>query len=584
MHTFSVWAPKARTVAVRIDSTSYPLQAGERGWWKGRVEEATSGTEYSFEIDGNPIPDPRSSFQPQGIHGPSQVIDHEEFKWTDAHWQARPLASAIIYELHIGTFTPEGKFLSAIDRLPHLVNLGITHVEIMPVNEFSGSSGWGYDGVDLCAPHHAYGTPDELKQLIDACHAHGIAVLLDVVYNHFGPTGNYLNRFGTYFTEAYHTPWGAAVNLDHKDSLEVRRFLLDNALMWLRDYHFDGLRLDAVHAFYDSSAIHFLEDLSAEVDALSAHLGRYLVLIAESDLNDPRIVTPREAGGFGIDAQWSDDFHHALHTVLTGENKGYYEDFGSLAQLAKALRQAFVYDGIHSPHRKRIHGRPIIGLSGHHFLAYAQNHDQIGNRANGERLSHLVSLGRSKIAAALVLTSAFVPMLFQGEEFGASSPFQYFTHHDDADLGRKVSEGRKGEFAAFGWRPEDVPDPQEAVTFQRSKLRWDELAAEPHSSLLEWHKTLICLRRKHSSLTDGRMEKVEVRFDEAACWIAAKRGAIEVVCNLSRERQGIAVGGERQVVLCSEPEYELCGEILHLPPDSVAILENHLEEQEWTKS
>ncbi len=579
MHTFSVWAPKARTVAVRIESTSYPLQESERGWWKGRVEDATSGTKYSFEVDGNPIPDPRSSFQPQGIHGPSQVVDHAEFKWTDAHWQARPLASAIIYELHIGTFTPEGKFLSAIDRLSHLVNLGITHLEIMPVNEFSGSSGWGYDGVDLCAPHHAYGTPDELKQLVDACHAHGIAVLLDVVYNHFGPTGNYLNRFGTYFTEAYHTPWGAAVNLDHKDSLEVRKFLLDNALMWLRDYHFDGLRLDAVHAFYDSSAIHFLEDLSAEVDALSAHLGRYLVLIAESDLNDPRIVTPREAGGFGIDAQWSDDFHHALHTVLTGENKGYYEDFGSLAQLAKALRQAFVYDGIHSPHRKRKHGRPIIGLSGHHFLAYAQNHDQIGNRANGERLSHLVSVGKSKIAAALVLTSAFVPMLFQGEEFAASSPFQYFTHHDDADLGRKVSEGRKGEFAAFGWRPEDVPDPQETETFQRSKLRWDELAAEPHSSLLEWHKELISLRRKHSSLTDGRMEDVEVRFDEPACWITAKRGAIEVVCNLSRERQGIAIGGgERQVVLCSEPEHELCGEIIHLPPDSVAILENHPEE------
>lgn len=580
MHTFSVWVPKARAVAVRIDLTSYPLQAGERGWWKGRVEEAVPGTQYSFEIDGaNPIPDPRSPFQPQGIHGPSQLIDHKEFKWTDTLWQARPLSSAVIYELHIGTFTPEGTFLSAIDRLAHLLNLGITHVEIMPVNEFSGNSGWGYDGVDLYAPHHAYGTPNELKQLVDACHAHGLAVLLDVVYNHFGPTGNYLNRFGTYFTEAYHTPWGASVNLDHEGSLEVRRFLLDNALMWLRDYHFDGLRLDAVHAFYDRSAIHFLEDLSAEVDALSAHLGRYLVLIAESDLNDPRIVTPREAGGFGIDAQWSDDFHHALHTVLTGENKGYYQDFGSLAQLAKALQQAFIYDGIHSPHRKRMQGRPIIGLSGHHFLAYAQNHDQIGNRANGERLSQLVSLGRSKIAAALVFTSAFVPMLFQGEEFGASSPFLYFTHHDDADLGRKVSEGRKGEFAAFGWRPEDAPDPQETETFQRSKLLWDELAAEPHSSLLEWHKELISLRRKHPSLTDGQMENVEVRFDESGCWITAKRGSIEVVCNLSRERQGIAISGERQIALCSELEHELCGEILHLPPDSVAILEHHPEEQ-----
>ncbi len=573
MHTFSVWAPKAGTVAVHIHSASHALKAGERGWWEGQVEGATAGTEYSFEIDGNPIPDPRSPFQPQGIHGPSQLIDHAEFKWTDAHWQAQPLASAIIYELHIGTFTPTGTFLSAIDRLAHLVDLGVTHVELMPVNEFSGKLGWGYDGVDLYAPHHAYGTPDELKRLVEACHAHGLAVLLDVVYNHFGPTGNYLNRFGAYFTEAYHTPWGAAVNLDHEGSLEVRRFLLDNSLMWLRDYHFDGLRLDAIHAFYDCSAIHFLEELSSEVDALSAHLGRHLVLIAESDLNDPRIVTPREAGGLGIDAQWSDDFHHALHGVLTSENKGYYEDFGSLAQLAKALQQVFVYDGIHSPHRKRIHGRPIIGLSGHRFLAYAQNHDQIGNRANGERLSHLISLGRSKIAAALVLTSAFVPMLFQGEEFGASSPFQYFTHHDDADLGRKVSEGRRSEFATFGWRPEDVPDPQEAETFRRSKLHWDELAAEPHSSLLAWHKELISLRRKHPCLTDGRMEKVKVRFDETARWITAKRGTIEVVCNLSRERQGIPIGCEWQVALCSEPQRALCGNVLHLPPDSVAILE-----------
>ncbi|MBV8866060.1 MAG: malto-oligosyltrehalose trehalohydrolase [Acidobacteriaceae bacterium] len=578
MHTFSVWAPKAHTVAVRIGSISYPLQAGEHGWWKEHVHEAVPGTQYWFEVDGsNPIPDPRSSFQPQGIHGPSQLIDHQIFKWTDAGWQARPLSSAILYELHIGTFTPRGTFLSAIECLPHLVNLGVTHVEIMPVNEFSGTSGWGYDGVDLYAPHHVYGTPDELKQLVDACHSYGLAVLLDVVYNHFGPTGNYLNRFGDYFTESYHTPWGAAVNLDHEGSPEVRRFLVDNALMWLRDYHFDGLRLDAVHAYFDRSAINFLENLSWEVDALSAHLGRYLVLIAESDLNDPRIVTPREAGGFGINAQWSDDFHHALHTVLTGENRGYYQDFGSLAQLAKALEQGFVYDGIRSPYRERIHGRPIIGLSGHHFLAYAQNHDQIGNRANGERLSHLVSLGKSKIAAALVLTSAFVPMLFQGEEFGASSPFQYFTHHDDDDLGRKVSEGRKSEFAAFGWKPEDVPDPQDAETFQRSKLRWEELAMEPHSTLLKWHRELISLRRKYSCLTDGQMENVKVQFDEAAGWLNVKRGTIEVICNLSPERRAIPASLKSQLILCSEPDYELCSNLLHLPPNSVAVLENQLE-------
>ncbi len=575
MHTFSVWAPEARAVAVRIDSASYPLQAAEGGWWKGSVESAREETKYFFQVDdGEPIPDPRSPYQPEGINGPSQIVDHSRFNWTDARWQAPPLSSGVIYELHIGTFTPEGTFLSTIEKLDYLLALGITHVEIMPVNEFSGSAGWGYDGVDLFAPHHAYGTPNELKQLVDACHSKGLAVLLDVVYNHFGPAGNYLSRFGPYFTEAYNTPWGSAVNLDQEGCLEVRRFFLDNAAMWLRDYHFDGLRLDAVHAYFDHSAIHFLEELSSEVDALSSHLGRYFVLIAESDLNDPRIITPREAGGFGIDAQWSDDFHHALHTVLTGENNGYYQDFGALSHLAKALTQAFVYDGAYSSNRNRKHGRPIIGLSGHHFLAYAQNHDQIGNRANGERLSHLTTLGRTKIAAALVLTSAYVPMLFEGEEFGASSPFQYFTHHDDPELGRKVSEGRRSEFSAFGWEPDEVPDPQDAKTFQRSKLCWDELKRSPHSELLDWHKKLISLRRAHSCLTDGRMEDVEVRCDETALWLTVKRGSIEVICNLGETRQRIPVPTPRQSrsVICSDNDYELRGSTIELPNDSVAIL------------
>ncbi len=574
MHEFSVWAPAASQVEVYLNSESYPLRNSEGGWWRGSFEDAKPGTQYWFKIDnGKPIPDPRSPFQPCGVNGPSQIIDHTRFKWTDARWQARPLSSAVLYELHIGTFTPAGTFASAIECLDHLVKLGITHVEIMPLNEFSGDAGWGYDGVDLYAPHHAYGTPDELKQLVDACHEKGLAVLLDVVYNHFGPSGNYLNHFGPYFTETYHTPWGAAVNLDGEGSAEVRRFFIDNALMWLRDYHFDGLRLDAVHAYYDRSAIHFLEELSAEVDSLSSHLGRCLVLIAESDLNDPRIVTPREAGGFGIDAQWSDDFHHALHTALTGEARGYYEDFGSLAQLAKALRQAFVFDGIRSAHRSRVHGRPIIGLSGHHFLAYAQNHDQVGNRATGERLSHLVSLGRAKIAAALVLTSPYVPMLFQGEEFGASSPFQYFTHHDDPELGRAVSEGRRNEFAAFGWAPEDVPDPQDSATLGRSKLRWDEIGQEPHAGLLEWHRQLIELRRTYASLTDGQMEKVEVDFDEDARWLTVKRGNVQVACNLSSQSRQIPVSGENNaVVLCSETAWVFSENSIELPEDAVAIL------------
>ncbi len=573
MHTFRVWAPDAHSVSVQLADQAHPLQHAELSWWQTTIEAARPGDLYRFVLDnGQPLPDPRSAFQPQGVNGPSQIVDHSAFAWADRHWQPQPLASAILYELHIGTFTPGGTFLSAIDRLDHLVELGITHIELMPVCEFSGNSGWGYDGVDLFAPHHSYGAPDELKQLVNACHAKGLAVLLDVVYNHLGPSGNYLPQFGPYFTSEYHTPWGSAVNFDHPGSIEVRRFFLDNAAMWLRDYHFDGLRLDAVHAYVDSSATHFLESLSRELAALSAHLGRYFVSIAESDLNNPRIVLPREAGGYGIDAQWSDDFHHALHAVLTGETNGYYEDFGSLSQLAKALQQAFVFDGIASAHRKRLHGRPIGSLSGHHFLAYAQNHDQIGNRATGERLSHLTSIGRAKIAAVLVLTSAYIPMLFQGEEFGASAPFQYFTHHEDKELGHNVSKGRRNEFAAFGWQPKDVPDPQDSATFERSKLNWDELTKSPHADLLQWHKDLIALRRKSPSLTSGDLKDVRVHFDEAAHWLTIQRGHVQIICNLAEKPQCFPVGKHAEVHLCSETTYELKDETLKLPQDSVAIL------------
>jgi maltooligosyltrehalose trehalohydrolase len=574
MQTIRVWAPIPKRVELAFGGQRLPMQRNVDGWWQVAISQPVSGSDYGFVLDGEgPFPDPRSPWQPNGIRQLSRRVDHAAFKWTDAGFTARPLAEAVIYELHVGTFTPGGTFDSAIERLDHLVQLGITHVELMPVNEFSGNHGWGYDGVDLFAPHHAYGGPDALKRLVNACHARGLAVLLDVVYNHLGPTGNYLDKFAPYFTHRYHTPWGAALNYDGPHSDEVRRFFCDNALMWLRDYHFDGLRLDAVHAICDQSARPFLEQLQDEVQALAKQANRRLVLVPESDLNDPRLIWPRERGGFALDAQWSDDFHHALHSLLTGERNGYYEDFGALADLAKALRNAYVYDGHFSIHRQRRHGRPPEGLDGRHFLAYAQNHDQIGNRACGERLSQLVSPGRLKIAAALVLTSPFVPMLFQGEEWGALTPFQYFTDHAEPELADMVRTGRRKEFAAFGWKPEQVPDPQARETLQRSKLNWTELKAESHAALLDWHCRLIQLRRKEPALADGRRDLVRTRFDEAARWFVVERGPVTIACNFSNRPQPVSLrSGKHSLLLASATATEFANHEVKLPPDAVAIL------------
>ncbi|HXR76968.1 MAG TPA: malto-oligosyltrehalose trehalohydrolase [Bryobacteraceae bacterium] len=575
MHTFEVWAPRAGNVRVKLADRLHSLERDEDDWWRLKIEQARPGDDYAFVLNesSTALPDPRSAFQPFGVHGPSRIVDHNAFRWTDQGWQAPPLSSAAVYELHIGTFTSEGTFESAIERLAHLVDLGVTHVEIMPVSEFPGDRGWGYDGVDLYAPHHAYGGPEGLKRLVDACHANGLAVLLDVVYNHLGPVGNYLGRFGPYFTDTYETPWGSAVNLDGPGSREVRRFFCDNARMWLRDYHFDGLRIDAIHAFFDRSAIHFLEQLAMEIDGLESHLGRQLVLIAESDLNQPAVVRPREAFGFGIDAQWSDDFHHALHTVLTGERTGYYADFGSLANLAKAMKSVFVYDGVYSEFRKRIHGRPVVNLSATRFLGYLQNHDQIGNRARGDRSSHLMSIGRLKIAAALVLLSPIVPMLFQGEEFAASAPFQYFTGYEDPQMGHAVSEGRKNEFAAFGWNPEDVPDPQAPETFQRSKLNWQEAGEPPHDALLDWHKRLIALRRSNSDLTSGSLEDTGVDFDEKRGFLALRRGAFIVISNFAKTRLVAPIEERDEIVLASDQGITRESASVFIPPESAIILQ-----------
>lgn len=562
MWTFSVWSPLARSLDVRIEDRDYAMQQTGGGWWMAEVAAAHAGVDYFFVVDnGQPLPDPRSNWQPAGVHGPSRTVDHQAFGWTDHDWEPTPLETAIVYELHVGTFTPAGTFLSAIERLDYLKELGITHIELMPVNEFSGEWGWGYDGVDLYAPHHVYGAPEALKHLVDACHARGLGVILDVVYNHLGPTGNYLARFGPYFTANHKTPWGDAVNLDGPASSEVRRFFCDNARLWLRDYHIDGLRLDAIHALIDSSENHFLAQLASEVKALPGHK----FLIAESDLNDPVVLL-----SFGMDAQWSDDFHHALHAVLTGEKTGYYSDFGEMAQLAKAIRGSFVYDGIFSRNRNRNHGASAEGIPQHRFLGYSQTHDQVGNRAQGERLSHLVSLGLAKIAAALVLLSPFTPMLFQGEEFAASTPFLYFTHHAEEELARAVSEGRKREYGGDDWHIDQVPDPQDTATFLRSKLDWSEIGRDPHRQMLAWYRALIEVRKSEPALNILQFSRATVDYGDG--WLSMTRGSVSVLCNFASGPQLLPVPRHTRLLLASESGAQLDGLSSLLPGESVIVV------------
>jgi len=576
MHRFAVWGPRLEDCRVQVGDTVHAMSPEERGWWRAEVEDAGHGTDYGFLVDEDPkpYPDPRSMWQPKGVHGVSRVLDHARFEWTDDGWLPVPLARAIVYELHVGTFTPEGTFEAAAGKLAHLRELGVTHVELMPVNSFPGRWGWGYDGVSLYAPQERYGGPEGLKKFVDACHAAGLAALLDVVYNHFGPDGNYTGKFGPYITKNHHTPWGGAVNFEESGSDEVRRFFCDNAQMWLRDYHFDGLRLDAIHAFVDRSAKHFLEQLSEEVEALAQETGRSLVLIAESDLNDPRVVTPRqgqedgesgEYGGYGLDAQWSDDFHHALFALLTGERRSYYSDFGSLAQVAKALAEVYVYDGIYSEYRERVHGRPVEGLSAHRFLGYIQNHDQVGNRAFGSRVHVEAGMRKAKLAAAMVMTAPFVPMIFQGEEFAASSPFLYFADHEDRELARAVSQGRRREHAADGaW--DEIPDPEAQETFDRSKLHWEELGEPEQAGMLEWYRSLVSLRMSQPSLLDGERSHVEVTFDDAQGWLCMKRGPVKMLFNFSDESVSMAAPADGWVLLASDPTSLTENSAFSVPP------------------
>ncbi|KWX04334.1 malto-oligosyltrehalose trehalohydrolase [Carbonactinospora thermoautotrophica] len=568
MSGFSVWAPYAGQVEIEIGGKRYRMRPGRApGWWRAEVPEARHGTDYVFRLDGGePLPDPRSPWQPHGVHGPSRFVDHSAFPWTDRGWTGRPLPGGVVYELHIGTFTPEGTFDAAIGRLDHLVDLGVTHVEVMPVNAFPGRHGWGYDGVGLWAVHDPYGGPDGFKRFVDACHGRGLAVILDVVYNHLGPGGNYLARFGPYFTDRGHTPWGPAVNLEGSD--EVRRFVVENALYWLREYHVDGLRLDAVHALVDTRRL--LEELAVQVEALATAQNRPLTLIAESDPSDPRLVTPREAGGYGLHAQWNDDFHHALRSLLTGERHGYHGDCEPLPALAKALTGG--HDA--STFRARRHGRPVDTRTtpAHRFVCYLQNHDQVGNRAAGDRLSATLRPEPLKIGAALLLTAPFTPMLFMGEEWAASTPWQYFTDHPEPELAQAVREGRRAESA--GWDPTAVPDPQDERTFQRSKLDWREKDRDEHAAVLRWYRRLIALRRRYPQLADPWLDRVHVVYDEENRWLVVSRGRLRVAVNLSPEPRKIPLDAiPVGVCAVSVPGFVFDRWGIRLAPESVAVVE-----------
>ena len=582
MHKFGIWAPKAQKMAVKVNTNIMPLKGpNKRGWWTLEVEAAGHNDDYAFLIDDDPTPypDPRSQSQANGVHGMSRLYDHRAFKWHDQTWRGVPKAGAILYELHIGTFSKEGTFDGAISHLDYLADLGITHIELLPIVEFAGQRGWGYDGVSIFATHEPYGGPDALKRFVDACHARGLAVVLDVVYNHFGPVGNYANKFAPYLTERHKTPWGAAVNLDEGGSDEVRRFFCDNALMWLRDFHCDGLRFDAVHEFFDRSAVHFMEQLSIEVECLGATLGREFYLIAESDLNDPRVVRSREANGYGMDSQWSDDFHHSLFTLLYNKEpgRGYYDDFGSICDLHKSLKHAFVYDGKYSGYRKSKHGRPVEGLSAHHFIHFAQNHDQVGNRAFGERLEHLTGLDSAKVAIGIVLTAPYVPMLFMGEEFAASSPFLYFADHEDEDMRIRVSEGRKRDFALFGFG-DGVPNPEDIETFEKSKLDWSEIAHGKHAEMLHWTKSLIKLRRSTIALNDGSMHDLLVSTDDSRRTLVMQRNEVRVVVNFGDQPLNfILLDGER-LCLISRTPLEVAQGSIDIPPMTLAVFMSTTEQ------
>ncbi|KQY99305.1 malto-oligosyltrehalose trehalohydrolase [Microbacterium sp. Root53] len=567
--SFELWAPRPASVRLLLDGAEHAMRRDPDGWWRADVKQRP-GQDYGFLLDDDPtpLPDPRSLRQPRGVHDLSRVHDLGGFAWTDDRWTGRQLAGSLIYEMHLGTFTPEGTLDAAIGRLPHLVDLGVDFVELLPVNSFNGDWNWGYDGVLWYAVDETYGGPDAYRRFVDACHAAGLAVIQDVVYNHLGPSGNYLPRYAPYLREDSANTWGSSVDLSRR---EVRDYIVDNALMWLRDMHVDGLRLDAVHALVDDSPTHLLQEMAERVDALSAHLRRPLTLIAESDMNDPKLIMPREAGGYGLHAQWSDDYHHAVHVALTGETAGYYADFEPIEALAKAATRGFFHDGTWSSFRERRHGHPIPPETPTwRLVAYAQDHDQIGNRATGDRLSQTLDDDALAIAAMLTLAGPFTPMVFMGEEWAASTPWQFFTAHPEPDLGAATAKGRIAEFARMGWDPEVVPDPQDPETFRRSKLDWaepypEEAGDSRHTRLLAVHRELAALRRREPDLTDPRFSRLSAEWSEDPRWIRLRRGALEIVVNLADAP--LEIGEPREVLFATRPL-----EAGSVPPRSGAII------------
>ena len=589
---FLLWAPKARSVSLHL------LHSGElltmaplsRGYFRRTVENLEPGTRYFFQLDGaREVPDPASRFQPEGVHGPSEVVDLNQFQWTDQNWQGRTLERSIFYEIHVGTYTAQGTFDALIPHIPELVELGITTVELMPVAQFPGSRNWGYDGVYPFAPQNSYGGPEPLQRFVNAAHEQGLSVALDVVYNHLGPEGNYLNAYGPYFTDRYRTPWGQALNFDGAGSDEVRRFFIENALYWLENYHFDALRLDAVHGIFDFSARHFLTEIKSAVGALSKRLGRMIHCIAESDLNDSRLLLNHEQGGYDLDAQWSDDFHHSVHRLLTGEDRGYYADFGGIGPLAATLRDGWYYKGQYSHYRQRRHGNSPRGIAASQVVVCNQNHDQVGNRAAGERLSSLVNFEALKLAAGITLLSPFVPLLFMGEEYGETAPFQYFTSHGDPELVEAVRRGRREEFAAFGWEAEKaVPDPQDESTFLRSKPDHSRKCEEPHRTLLRLYQNLIRTRREYD-LGDPAPRSVREIGDSALLVLRqAERSQHLMIFNFGKSPMALNlpdVPGTWRMVMNSadaswnSPGYDLPDQItlnadgLELSPYSFMVME-----------